>query len=158
MRSLCKCKLQKLQKLKETLLKEHPDCYEPIRDQFELQEETIETLVQIEDAGLDYDEWVSIAADSAWTSRVLKLFLYMQPTFSQVHKWARWPDIFFTPDAQFFKKASAHLQDDIDDFDNYLCQTAADNFNLETITPEHMCRLECLVKLLGKELLDPLCD
>ena len=62
------------------------------------------------------------------------------------------------PDAQFFKKASAHLQDDIDDFDNYLCQTAADNFNLETISPEHMCRLECLVKLLGKELLDPLCD
>ena len=76
-RSMCKCKLKKLEKLKETLLRDHPGCYEPIREQFELQEETIETLVQIEDAGLDYDEWVSIASDSAWTSRVLKLFLYI---------------------------------------------------------------------------------
>ena len=114
--------------------------------------------MSVEDAGLDFDEWVSIASDSAWASRVLKLFLYTQAKFSIVHKWCRWPDIFYTPDAQFFKKASSLLQDDIDDFDNYLCQTAADQFNLETMAPEHMCRLECLVNLLGKKYLDPLCD
>ena len=85
-------------------------------------------MTKIEEAALDYEDWIDSEADNIWVSRTLKLFLYTMASFSKTNRWCKWPDLVHTDDAQFFKKASAKLEDDIDNFDNYLCEKASEEF------------------------------
>ena len=76
------------------------------------------------------------------------MWLFCVKNFSTVYRWARWPDVLFASDEQFFKKASEALEPEVEEFGEYLVKTA-EEIQVQTFTGEQMCRLECLVEHLG---------
>ena len=52
------------------------------------------------------------------------MWLFCVKNFSTVYRWARWPDVLFASDEQFFKKASEALEPEVEEFGEYLVKTA----------------------------------
>lgn len=76
--------------------------------------------------------------------RALKLWFFLIKDFAHIHKWASWPQIF--DDKAFIKKAVAVIEEQADEFYDYL-QTQASKLVLDD--PAHLAKAECLLKHLG---------
>jgi hypothetical protein len=87
---------------------------------FVLGEKTVNSLQILEDIPCDFSDWVDTESKSEWVARTLKLFYFCQKKFIMINKWARWPDIFHTPDEKFKKKASKAMEDNVEELDQYL--------------------------------------
>ena len=104
----------------DKLLKTTPSCTSDNVGTFVLREQTINSLQILEDIPCDYSDWVDTEYDSQWVARTLKLFYFSQKKFTMINKWARWPEIFHTPDEKFFDKASKAIEDDVEELDQFL--------------------------------------
>jgi hypothetical protein len=83
----------------ESLLKTYPSCAADNAGPFVLQESTVSSLQILEDIPCDYEDWVETEEKSEWVARTLKIFFFAQKKFTMINKWARWPELFLTPDA-----------------------------------------------------------
>ncbi len=142
----------------EQLLKTSPSCTSDNVGPFVLREQTINSLQILEDIPCDFSDWVDTESESEWVARTLKLFYFCQKKFIMINKWARWPDIFHTPDEKFFEKASKAIEDNVEELDQYL-QSTCKQMDLQSMSGEQMARVECLVELIGGiKQCDPHCE
>jgi hypothetical protein len=105
----------------------------------------------------DYSEWVAAQADSKWAAQTLRLFLTLHKSFTKINKWCKWPESYYMQDHAFFLKAAPAIEDEVDDFENYLTKQAQE-FGLESITGEKLARLECLLLQMGVARCRPDCS
>lgn len=87
-------------------------------------------------------------SENEWVIRTLKLFFFCDKSFQLIHKWCRFPDVLFCQDSKFFEKASPLLEDEADEFDQYL-QAKAKDMDVENMSAEKMAQVECLVEHIG---------
>lgn len=105
----------------------------------------------LQDCPIDYEDWSGSSAEEEWVIRTLKLWFFLIKDFAHIHKWASWPQIF--DDKAFMKKAVAVIEEQADEFYDYL-QAQAQKLVLDD--PAHLAKAECLLKHLGgASMVDP---
>ena len=102
------------------MLKDSPSCTSDNQGKFKLSDSAKNSLSILEDVPCDHSDWESSFDKSQWVARTLKLYLFCIKNFPVINKWARWPDIFHTPDSMFFLKASKAIEDDVEELGEVL--------------------------------------
>lgn len=118
---------------------------------WEISEICSQGLEILQDCPIDFEDWSTTSAEEEWVIRALKIWFFLIKDFALIHKWASWPKIL--DDAAFIEKAKDVIEEQADDFYDYLLNNA-EGLILDDVA--HLAKAECLLKHIGgTDAIDP---